>query len=95
MHLINSVELAGNAEWQNIEVDFNSPRIGYKSYRILVEFELVNDSKGQVNIDDFSLIEWQSAFSSGSQPNLFSIKSQQPAYIGLNSNTDKVITLEY
>jgi len=95
MHLINSVEMAGNGEWQNIEVDFNSPRIGYKSYRILVEFELVNDSKGQVNIDDFSLIEWQSAFSSGSQPNLFSIKSQQPAYIGLNSNTDKVITLEY
>jgi len=94
-HLINTVELKGDGEWQNIEVDFNSPRIGYKSYRVLVEFELLNDSEGQINIDDFSLIEWQSAFSSSPQPQLFSIKSQQPAYIGFNKNTDKVITLKY
>jgi hypothetical protein len=94
-HLIKSVELTGKDEWQNIEVDFNSPRIGYKSYRILVDFELVSESKGQIDIDDFSLIEWQSAFSSNTMPHFFSVKSQQPAYIGLNKNTDKVVTLTY
>jgi len=94
-HLIESVELTGNDEWQNIEIDFNSPRIGYKSYRVLVEFDLLNDSNGQIDIDDFSLIEWQSAFSSKPKPDFFSIKSQQPAYIGLSKNTDKLITLKY
>ena len=94
-HLISSVELAGNNEWQNIEVDFNSPRIGYKSYRVLVEIELLSGSKGKINIDDFSLIEWQTAFSTKSKPDYFSIKSQQSTYIGLNKNTNKAITLEF
>ncbi|MCW8863430.1 MAG: CapA family protein [Colwellia sp.] len=94
-HLISSVELNGNSEWTNVEVDFNSPRIGYKSYRILTDFELLNDSKGQVDIDDFSLIEWQTAFSSTPTPSFFTIKSQQPAYIGLNKETDKTVILEY
>ncbi len=94
-HLIKTVELEADSHWQNIEVDFNSPRVGYKSYRVLVEFELLNDSTGQIDIDDFALIEWQSAFSSTPQPQFFSIKSQQPAYIGLNKSTDKVITLKY
>lgn len=102
-HLIDSTEITGNGAWQNIEVDFNSPRIGYKSYRVLVEFELMNENKNetenekkaQVDVDDFSLIEWQNAFTSSPTPQLFSIKSQQPAFIGLNKNTDKVITLKY
>jgi len=94
-NLIHSVEYSGDGKWKNIEVDFNSPRIGYKSYRILVDFELVNDSKGQIDVDDFSLIEWQTGFSSSSKPNFYSINSQQPAYIGLNNNTNKAITLTY
>ncbi len=94
-HLIHSVELTGNGEWQNFEVDFNSPRIGYKSYRVLVDFELLNANKGQIDIDDFSLIEWQSSFSSSPKPNLFSIKSQQPAFIGLNKKTAQAISLKY
>lgn len=94
-HLIKSIELNADNDWQNIEVDFNSPRIGYKSYRILVDFELMNDTKGQIDIDDFSLIEWQSAFTSNSKPNFYSIKSRQPAFIGLNKSTDKTVTLSY
>jgi len=94
-HLINSVELTGIGEWQNIEVDFNSPRVGYRGYRILVDFELVNESEGQIDVDDFSLIEWQSAFSANPRPQFFSVKSQQPAYIGLNKNTDEAVMLTY
>jgi len=98
-HLIHSAKLTGNGEWQNVEVDFNSPRIGYKSYRVLVDFELVNDNKnesaGQIDVDDFSLIEWQSNFSSSAKPHFFTIKSQHPAFIGLNKKTDKAVILSY
>lgn len=94
-HLIQSIELSANNDWQNIEIDFNSPRVGYKSYRVLVEFELLNENKGKIDIDDFALIEWQNAFSTNPQPNFFSVKSQQPAYIGLNENSKKVVILKY
>jgi hypothetical protein len=94
-HLIKSIELTSNSNWQDIEVDFNSPRIGYKSYRVLLEFELVNNNNGKIDIDDFSLIEWQNAFSTSAKPNFFNVKSQQPSFIGLNESTDKSIKLRY
>jgi poly-gamma-glutamate capsule biosynthesis protein CapA/YwtB (metallophosphatase superfamily) len=82
--LIDSVELSASDTWQNIEVDFNSPRIGYKSYRVLAEIELKNGEKSQINIDDFALIEWQSAFSKSSKPNFYNTLSYQAAYIGVD-----------
>ncbi|QQX80058.1 CapA family protein [Shewanella sp. KX20019] len=67
-HLISSQLLSGgNAQWQNIEAQFNSPRIGYRSIRVLVEFENLSQSSESIYVDDINLIEWQSAFSS--QPN--------------------------
>ncbi len=92
-HLIKTVELAGGKNWQAVDVDFNSPRIGYKSYRVLVEIERVDGSKGQVNIDDFAVIEWHSAFSKGAKTEFFSIDSSQPAYIGLSQVSDKAVTV--
>ena len=61
----------------------------------MVDFELIEDNNGQIDVDDFSLIEWQSAFSSSPTPHLFSIESQQPAFIGLNNYTTKSIVLSY
>ncbi len=90
-HLIKTVELAGGKNWQAVEVDFNSPRIGYKSYRVLVEIERVDGNKGQVNIDDFAVIEWHSAFSKQAKAEFFTIDSSQPAYIGLNQASDEAI----
>lgn len=92
-HLIKTVELKGGKHWQDVEVDFNSPRIGYKSYRVLVEIEQVDGSKGQVNIDDFAVIEWHSAFTKQGKTQFFSFDSSQPAFIGLNQASDEVITL--
>jgi len=94
-HLIKTVILNGNEAWKNVEVDFNSPRIGYKSYRVLVELELLSNTKGQVAIDDFSLIEWQSAFSANPTPSFFNINSKQPAFIGLNKHIVNEILLKY
>ncbi len=83
-NLIKTVELAGKEQWQSVEVDFNSPRIGYRSYRILIEAELVDGTTSQLDIDDFAVIEWQSAFTDAVTPQLFTLGSRQPAYLGLS-----------
>jgi len=92
-NLIKTVELTGQAQWQNVEVDFNSPRIGYKSYRILVEAELVDGTTSQLNVDDFSVIEWHSAFTGNPTPQFFSLDSRQPAYIGLTQVSGQGVTV--
>jgi len=92
-NLIKTVELAGGDQWQNVEVDYNSPRIGYKSYRVLVEAELADGTTTQLNVDDFAVIEWHSAFTGNPAPQLFSLDSRQPAYIGLNQENISEITV--
>jgi len=92
-NLIKTVELAGQKQWQTVEVDYNSPRIGYKSYRVLVEAELADGTTTQLNIDDFAVIEWHSAFTGNPAPQLFTIDARQPAYIGLNKASTKEITV--
>lgn len=89
-NLIKTVELAGNDQWQNVEVDFNSPRVGYKSYRILIEAQLLDGSTTQLSIDDFAVIEWHSAFTNSSKPPLFTLDSRQPAYLGLSISSDSI-----
>jgi poly-gamma-glutamate capsule biosynthesis protein CapA/YwtB (metallophosphatase superfamily) len=92
-NLIKTVELTGSDTWQNVEVDYNSPRIGYKSYRILVEVELVDGSTSQLDIDDFAVIEWHSAFTDNLVPPFFSLDSRQPAYLGLSKPNAAVVVI--
>ncbi|MBA6391582.1 CapA family protein [Colwellia sp. BRX10-3] len=87
-HLIGTTELTANEKWQHVELDFNSPRIGYKSYRVIAEITLQDGTSSAIDIDDFALIEWQSAFSKNIQPNFYNTLSYQTAYIGV----DKVIS---
>jgi len=94
-HLIATKSLNAQDTWQSIEVDFNSPRIGYKSYRVLLEFENNSGEVLKVNIDDFSLIEWQSAFTSKAAPLKHHLINGQATFIGLNKQTDKEIVIEY
>lgn len=94
-HLIDSLEIKPNANWKNIEIDFNSPRIGYKSFRVLAELESLNGGVTTINIDDFALIEWQSAFSKNIKPNYYNNLSNQAAYLGTDKNTSKPITLAF
>ncbi|WP_168204184.1 CapA family protein [Aliikangiella coralliicola] len=64
--LIGEVSLNANTNWQNIEFDFYTPRVGYRSYRVLAEVTASgNDkskNKGQVYLDDLALIQWQAHF---------------------------------
>lgn len=93
--LIDTVELSASNAWQNVEVDFNSPRIGYKSYRVLAEIELQNGATSQVNIDDFALIEWQSAFSKNPKPNFYNTLSYQAAYLGVDKAVSSPVVVKF
>jgi poly-gamma-glutamate capsule biosynthesis protein CapA/YwtB (metallophosphatase superfamily) len=104
-HLIKTLEINNHNNWQNIEVNFNSPRIGYKSYRVLVEFELLsnekeqgdgnNGDKGKIDIDDFSVIEWQSAFSNTIAPQQSNLDVSQASFIGIDRQGDHSVVLTY
>ncbi|MEC4727068.1 CapA family protein [Shewanella sp. D64] len=97
--LIKSVKVSGKEGWQSIAADFNSPRIGYKSYRVLVEIvSTTQDSQAQSQIiafDDFSLIEWQSAYSSNSEPNGFHFGETQASVIGFNQAASQPVVLQF
>ncbi|MCJ8273549.1 MAG: CapA family protein, partial [Psychrosphaera sp.] len=96
-HLIATKEVNSDADWQSVEVDFNSPRVGFRGYRILVEFELLegtlNTPSSQIDIDDFALIEWQTAYSARPEPALLSDKSRVVTYIGLDKPSVEPLTL--
>jgi hypothetical protein len=94
-HLIKSVQLDAGNDWRDLEVDFNSPRIGYKSYRVLVEFELLNGENSVIEIDDFSLIEWQTAYRRAHSPLFVNDKSKQATFIGFKDKTSTTLTLSY
>ncbi|WP_282130582.1 CapA family protein [Pseudoalteromonas aliena] len=93
--LIGSVELDAASDWQNIELDFNSPRVGYRGYRVIAEIQLQNAGEGHINIDDFSLIEWQSAYSKESKPNYYNALSAQAAYLGINKTVSAPIIVKF
>lgn len=93
-NLISSIKLNGSNKWQHIELPFNSPRIGYKSYRVLAE--LVNNegtNVNQVTIDNFSLIEWQTSFQHGPQAQFFNTDSQMANYIGFDTALSTPISI--
>ncbi|MDO6428672.1 CapA family protein [Thalassotalea sp. 1_MG-2023] len=91
-HLISSLKLMSKDEWQKIEVDFNSPRIGYRSYRVLIEVE-AKDS--HVLLDNFSLIEWQSAFQIGEIPNDFNNETRIATHIGFNQTSNTPVEIAF
>ncbi|MDP7591112.1 MAG: CapA family protein [Litorilituus sp.] len=94
-HHIETVNLKGQSGWQNIEVNFNSPRVGYKSYRVIAEIQLQNGESSSLNIDDFALIEWQSAYSKNQIPNLYNTLSHQAAYIGVDTHVTAPIIVKF
>lgn len=94
-HFIGSAQLSAKNTWQNVEVNFNSPRIGYKSYRVLAEIQSLDGRSAQVNIDDFALIEWQSAFSKQLEPNFYNTLSYQAAYLGVDQTVSAPVIIKY
>ena len=54
----------------------------------MVEAELVDGSTASLAIDDFSVIEWHSAFTNKATPQFFTLDSRQPAYLGLSNTSE-------
>ncbi|NRA82223.1 MAG: CapA family protein [Gammaproteobacteria bacterium] len=84
-HLLKTISVAGNNAWQVIEVPFNSPRIGYKSIRMMVE--ITNQDPNQQNtvfIDDVAFIEWQSAYSTVDRLPIINGLTSQASHIEFN-----------
>jgi len=79
--LIKTIALNGQAGWQSIEVPFNSPRIGYKSIRVLAKFDNESAQASEVFVDDFALVEWQSAFTNSGQRAVNNGLTQQASFI--------------
>ena len=45
---------------------------------------MLDGTTTQLDIDDFAVIEWHSAFTDNPVPPFFSLDSRQPAYLGLS-----------
>jgi len=56
---------------------------------------LQSGSKSTIDIDDFALVEWQSAFSKNAQPNFFNTLSYQAAYLGIDQSVSAPIMIQY
>jgi len=96
-HLIDSIEIKGSPQWQDVEVTFNSPRIGYRSLRMMAQFNNSGSVDSRVFVDDFALIEWQSAFRQVTSPSAETHLSSQASYIEFKRalKQDETISLNY
>lgn len=92
-HLIKSVDVKSSVKWQPLEIDFNAPRIGYRSYRVIAE--LVTESGAhQVQLDNFSLIQWHTAYQTNTKPMLTEDGGYMANYIGVNNISSKPIAIK-
>ena len=94
-HLIGSVDLVPNDKWQNVEIEFNSPRVGYRSFRVLAQAVHENGEEVTLNIDDFALIEWQTAYSKQLEPSHYNNQTEQASYLGIDRLIKQPITLKH
>lgn len=91
---IDTINLTGSEQWQTIEVAFNSPRVSYRSLRVLATFDNKSANDSEVFVDDFAFIEWQSAFRGINSALPRTGLSHQASYIQLNQ-PDNNVTLSY
>lgn len=78
------IDVKAQSGWQTIEVPFNSPRVGYRSLRVMAEFANQGLQTSEVFVDDFALVEWQTAFAPVNQPVRQQHLSSQASFIEFN-----------
>lgn len=98
--IIKELVINPQKTWQNIEIDFNLPRVGYKSYRVLLEISGLsepNKEAGQVvYLDDIELINWQAHYNESNELPAKQSLTFSATHIGLetNSNKQRKVTLK-
>ena len=63
--LLNETVINPMEDWQNYQIDFNTPRVGYRSYRLLLELTSATDDVSDdqiVHLDNIALIQWQAHY---------------------------------
>ena len=91
--LIQSYKLQAGKRWQALNVEFNSPRIRYRSYRVLLEFENTTNHNANVTLDDFAVIEWHTAYQTNPQPLLLDDDANMSDYIGINQTSEHPVII--
>ena len=80
-----------NRHWQSIEFDFNLPRVGYRSYRVLLELSSSTDTnakeKETIYLDDVALIDWQAHYNNWNELPLDSDLLTLATHIGLENES--------
>lgn len=94
-HLIETLTLDGSEDWTNLEVAFNTQRVGYRSFRILLEIEDLSGNKNTVYLDDVNLVEWQSAYSKLNNMPVANDGNKQASFIGFNTMPQSDINISY
>ncbi len=56
MELLGQQTLGGSN--QTISFDFDLPRVGYRSYRVMLKLKALNQQAVDVNVDELELIQW-------------------------------------
>lgn len=79
-HPVGQISLTPEQGWVNVEFPFNSPRVGFRSFRTLLEIEGAEGA--EVGLDDVSLIEWQSAYTTEAMPVFQHSGVRQATHIG-------------
>ena len=89
LHLIEEINLKAG-EKRTLTMDFNSPRIGHRSYRIMLDIESEAQS---IQLDNLHLIEWQGAFTQQHLPARLTPGVKQASFIGLDKALSQPIEM--
>lgn len=67
--LIQEISIDTNTVFKHINIEFDSPRRGYKSYRVLLEIQAASSQQSaHLILDDMALIQWHTAFQKAIKP---------------------------
>ena len=85
--VIKEVIISPDEHWQKIEIDFNTPRVGYRSYRVLLELSVLDDKNPQpVYVDDIELVKWQAHYNEFGKLPLDKSLLHLATHLGLEKN---------
>ena len=90
---IASINIDAGDAWQGIELDFNAPRIGYRSYRVMAEVVAKSTGKTLALIDNFSLVQWHTAYQQRVKPMTTDDGGNMATYIGFSNTSSQPVKL--
>lgn len=67
--LIQELNIDSNKVFKHVDIEFQSPRRGYKSYRVLLEIQAIpSQQQAHLILDDMALVQWHTAYQKDAKP---------------------------